>query len=156
MTASAGQTMLGGMATMRKLDYMSRNRNYMRRTERRAYYGFRTFSSSISIAVFIDMVCWFCIVVDSTCKRKVIMQKIRMRLSMMLHIGWVTYLVRILIALSVLLNVILGGRLNQTFSARNWEWKRNEKINLVRPLDALLGDGHCSRAWSYWKVRRKW
>ena len=84
------------------------------------------------------------------------MQKIRMRLSMMLHIGWVTYLVRILIALSVLLNVILGGRLNQTFSARNWEWKRNQKINVVRLLDALLGDGHCSRAWSYWKVRRKW
>ena len=84
------------------------------------------------------------------------MQKIRMRLSMMLHIGWVTYLVRIMIALSVLLNVILGGRLNQTFSARNWEWKRNEKINLVRPIDALLGDGHCSRAWAYWKVRRKW
>ena len=70
---------------------------------------------------------------------------------------WVgNYLVRILIALSVLLNVVLGGRLNQTFSARNWEWKRNQKINVVRLLDALLGDGHCSRAWSYWKVRRKW
>jgi hypothetical protein len=27
---------------------------------------------------------------------------------------------------------------------------------MVRPLDTLLGDGHCSRAWSYWKVRRKW
>ncbi len=84
------------------------------------------------------------------------MQKIRMRLSMMLHIGWVTYIVRILIALSVLLNVALGGRLNQTFSARNWEWKRNGKTNVVRLLDALLGDGHCSRAWAYWKVRRKW
>jgi len=84
------------------------------------------------------------------------MERIRIRLSMMLHIGWVTYLVRILIALSVLLNVVLGGRLNQTFSARNWEWKRNKKINVVRLLDALLGDGHCSRAWAYWKVRRKW
>jgi len=84
------------------------------------------------------------------------MQKIRMRLSMMLHIGWVTYLVRILIAMSVLTNVILGGRLNQTFSARNWDWKRHNKPNVVRLLDALLGDGHCSRSWAYWKVRRKW
>jgi len=82
--------------------------------------------------------------------------KIRTRLSMMSHTGQVSYLVRILIALSVLTNVVLGGRLNQTFSARNWEWKRNGKTNLVRLLDALLGDGHCSRAWAYWKVRRKW
>ena len=84
------------------------------------------------------------------------MHKIRMRLLMMSHIGWVTYLTRIMIVLSVLLNVILGGRLNQTFSARNWEWKRNGKFNIVRLLDTLLGQGHCSRAWAYWKVRRKW
>ena len=92
----------------------------------------------------------------STCKRKLKMERIRTRLTMMLHIGWVTYLVRILIAMSVLTNVILGGRLNQTFSARNWDWKRNNKPNVVRLLDTLLGDGHCSRAWAYWKVRRKW
>ena len=156
MTADAEQMMLGGMATMKKPSYMNWNVNYMNRIKRRAYYGFRTSSSSIPFGNFSGMVCRFYFIMDSTCKRKVMIHKIRMRLSMMLHIGWVTYLVRILIALSVLLNVILGGRLNQTFSARNWEWKRNEKINLVRPLDALLGDGHCSRAWSYWKVRRKW
>ena len=34
--------------------------------------------------------------------------------------------------------------------------ERTNKRNLVRPLDTLLGDGHCSRSWSYWKVRRKW
>ena len=84
------------------------------------------------------------------------MERIRIRLSMMSHIGWVTYLLRILIAMSVLTNVILGGRLNQTFSARNWDWKRNNKPNLVRLLDTLLGDGHCSKSWAYWKVRRKW
>ena len=128
----------------------------MNRTKRRVCYGFRTSRCSISIDNVSGLVCRFCLAMDSTCKGKVIMQKIRMRLSMMLHIGWVTYLVRILIAMSVLLNVILGGRLNQTFSARNWEWKRNEKINVVRLLDTLLGDGHCSRAWAYWKVRRKW
>lgn len=84
------------------------------------------------------------------------MERIRTRLSMMLHTGWVTYLVRVMIAMSVLTNVILGGRLNQTFSARNWEWKRSNKPNVVRLLDALLGNGHCSRSWAYWKVRRKW
>jgi len=73
------------------------------------------------------------------------MERIRIRLSMMSHIGWVTYLIRILIAMSVLTNVILGGRLNQTFSARNWDWKRNNKPNLVRLLDTLQGDGHCSK-----------
>ena len=128
----------------------------MNKIKRRVCYGFRTSSSSISIDNICGLDSGFCFTLDCTCKRKVTMQRIRIRLSMMLHIGWVTYLVRILIALSVLLNVILGGRLNQTFSARNWEWKRNEKINIVRLLDTLLGDGHCSRAWAYWKVRRKW
>ena len=157
MTVDAEQTMLGGMAMMMKLDYMSRNRNYMRRTRRRVSYGFRTFRGSIPFGFFTGLVSSFYLALDSTFKWKVMtMQKIRMRLSMMLHIGWVTYLVRILIALSVVLNVILGGRLNQTFSARNWEWKRNGKTNVVRLLDALLGDGHCSRSWAYWKVRRKW
>ena len=156
MTASAKQTMLGGMATMKKLDYMSKNRNYTNKTNRRVLNGFPT-----SRCITASGIC-FClhyhsnISMVSTCKRRLRMERIRIRLSMMLHIGWVTYLVRILIALSVVLNVVLGGRLNQTFSARNWEWKRNGKTNLVRLLDTLLGDGHCSRAWAYWKVRRKW
>lgn len=129
----------------------------MNRTKRRAYYGFRTFSSSIPLGNSSGMDSRLCLALDSKSKWEVMkMQRIRMHLSMMLHIGWVTYLVRILIALSVLLNVTLGGRLNQTFSARNWDWKRNNKPNIVRPLDALLGDGHCSRAWAYWKVRRRW
>ena len=129
----------------------------MNKINRRAYYGFRTFSSSIPIGTSSGMDNRLCLIVDSKSKWKVMtMQRIRTRLSMMLHIGWVTYLVRVLIAMSVLTNVILGGRLNQTFSARNWDWKRNNKPNVVRPLDALLGDGHCSRAWAYWKVRRRW
>ena len=124
--------------------------------KRRVSNGFRTFRCSIPIGNVSGLVCRLCLVMDSTFEWKVKMERIRIRLSMMLHIGWVTYLVRILIAMSVLTNVILGGRLNQTFSARNWDWKRNNKPNLVRLLDALLGDGHCSRAWAYWKVRRKW
>lgn len=66
------------------------------------------------------------------------------------------YLKRVLIALSVLINVILGGRLNQTFSARNWERERNNKRSLSYLIDYILGDGHCMRAWAYWKVRGDW
>ena len=84
------------------------------------------------------------------------MEKIRIRLSMMSRTGLVTYLLRVVTAMSVLLNVILGGKLNQTFSARNWDWKKNNKPNMSRLIDALLGKGHCSRSWSYWIVRRKW
>ena len=130
----------------------------MSKKKRKVYYVFPTFRSINSTSVCNSLRMGFRVSCLQKYQIKMVMtmQRIRMRLSMMLHIGWVTYLVRILIALSVLLNVILGGRLNQTFSARNWEWKRNEKINLVRLLDTLLGDGHCSRAWAYWKVRRKW
>ena len=71
-------------------------------------------------------------------------------------IGPGRYLTRILIALSVLTNVITGGSLNQTFSARNWEWKRNGRPNLVWLIDFIIGKDHCSFAWSYWKIRRQW
>lgn len=64
------------------------------------------------------------------------------------------YLERLGIALSVLLNVLLGGYSGQTFSARNWEWHRNNKPNLVVYIDMILGEGHCMECWAYWKVRR--
>jgi len=70
--------------------------------------------------------------------------------------GLVTYTIRVWTAMSVLFNVVLGGRLNQTFSARNWEWHRNKKPNLVWLIDFFLGDSHCSTAWAFWKVRRRW
>jgi hypothetical protein len=38
-------------------------------------------------------------------------------------------------ALSILLNVILGGRSNQTFSARNYQRKLDGKPNLVWLID---------------------
>lgn len=67
------------------------------------------------------------------------------------------YLERVGIALSVLVNVIIGGASNQTFSARNWQWKKDNKPNLVWVLDMLIGKDHCMACWSYWKVReRKW
>ena len=66
------------------------------------------------------------------------------------------YIKRVLIAFSVLVNVILGGMNNQTFSARNWQWKRERKPNLVWLLDLVIGEGHCSECWVYWKTRRRW
>jgi len=71
-------------------------------------------------------------------------------------IGVITqYLKRILISLSILLNVILGGRSNQTFSARNHQWKRDKKPNLSMAIDSMLGRGHCLECWINWRVRVK-
>jgi hypothetical protein len=89
----------------------------------------------------------------------------------------VKYLSRIGIALSVLFNVILGGYSNQTFSARNWSWKRKGKWNLVWLIDGvceyilqpildfiltfiLRSDTkvslscHCMTSWIYWRSRK--
>lgn len=66
------------------------------------------------------------------------------------------YLNRIVVALSVLINVILGGDNNQTFSARNHDWKRKGKPNICAFIDLCLGKNHCLECWVYWKVRKKW
>lgn len=67
------------------------------------------------------------------------------------------YLERIGIALSVLLNVLLGGYSNQTFSARNYGWKREGKPNLVWLIDTIFwfDSNHCLDAWTYWIVRKE-
>ena len=75
---------------------------------------------------------------------------------MTLLIGLAIYLKRILTALSVLINVILGGQNNQTFSARNHQWQKEGKPNIVYFIDLAIGKGHCLECWVYWKVRRKW
>lgn len=85
------------------------------------------------------------------------------------------YFYRIGIALSVLLNVVLGGYSNQTFSARNWGWKRSKKPNLVWLIDAIFDaitlasnavlrvsgtssrvdfTNHCMNSWLYWYKRK--
>jgi hypothetical protein len=66
------------------------------------------------------------------------------------------YIKRVLTALSVLFNVILGGSNNQTFSARNWQWRRDSKPNIVWLIDIIIGKGHCSECWVYWKTRKQW
>jgi len=75
---------------------------------------------------------------------------------MTLRTGLVTYLSRVMTALSVLINVLLGGQNNQTFSARNYQWQKEKKPNIVYFIDLALGQGHCVECWAYWKVRRKW
>jgi len=86
------------------------------------------------------------------------------------------YISRVAISLSVLLNVLLGGPSNQTFSARNYGWKREGKPNGVVVIDAIFlltgnllsyilrvtGSGltitpqthHCLESWVYWRVRK--
>jgi hypothetical protein len=66
-----------------------------------------------------------------------------------------SYLARIGIAISVLVNVLLGGHSNQTFSARNYQWKREGRYNLVWLIDSIwfLESDHCLHSWSYWIIR---
>lgn len=67
------------------------------------------------------------------------------------------YVERVGIATSVWINVVTGGASNQTFSARNWMWRKQGKFNLVWLIDYLLGENHCAECWVYWKVREgKW
>ena len=60
------------------------------------------------------------------------------------------YLYRVGISLSVLVNVILMGELHQTFSARNYQRKRDKKKNLCFVIDKVLGRDHCLMCWTRW------
>lgn len=66
------------------------------------------------------------------------------------------YLQRVGIAISVLFNVILGGYSNQSFSARNYAWKREDKPNLVWLIDLIfyIDKDHCMNSWLYWYTRK--
>jgi hypothetical protein len=63
---------------------------------------------------------------------------------------------RVLTSVSILINVILLGPSNQTFSARNYGWKLEGKPNLVKAIDKLFffEPRHCEESWRYWKIRR--
>jgi len=65
------------------------------------------------------------------------------------------YLYRVMISVSVLLNVIMGGKIGQTLSARHYGRKRRGQWNLVWAIDGVLGEGHCMICWCWWKTR-KW
>jgi hypothetical protein len=66
------------------------------------------------------------------------------------------YFERVFIAFSILINVILGGYSNQTFSARNYSWKREGKLNLVWLIDTIFwkDKNHCLACWIYWYTRK--
>ena len=67
-----------------------------------------------------------------------------------------SYFKRIGIALSVLFNVILGGASNQTFSARQYDRKREGKANLGWLIDTIVwaDPDHCMMSWLYWKTHK--
>ena len=64
------------------------------------------------------------------------------------------YFKRIVIATSILFNVIIGGGLNQSFSAAQWERKRRGKWHVVWLLDAIFYKEieHCMEAWVKWQI----
>jgi hypothetical protein len=64
------------------------------------------------------------------------------------------YINRIVIAFSILINALLGGKNNQTFSARNWQLKRNNKPNLVWLIDRVFfwEKDHCQESWIKWTI----
>jgi hypothetical protein len=66
----------------------------------------------------------------------------------------VKYIGRVLHTFSMLLNVILGGELNQTFSARNYQRKRENKKNVCFLIDILFyyDTDHCMLSWTHWKL----
>jgi len=69
------------------------------------------------------------------------------------------YIKRIGISISVLFNVLLGGESNQTFSARNYGWKKEGKLNLVWLINFIAryvfnDSDHCLNSWVYWYTRK--
>jgi hypothetical protein len=69
-----------------------------------------------------------------------------------------SYLYRVGLALSILLNVSLGGKSNQTFSARNWYWKSKGFINIVWLIDAIFwfDPDHCKNSWEFWNKMQQY
>lgn len=64
------------------------------------------------------------------------------------------YINRVVIAFSILLNTLMGGRNNQTFSARNYQRKRDRKLNLVWIIDRIFfwDNDHCFNSWIKWAI----
>jgi hypothetical protein len=65
------------------------------------------------------------------------------------------YWYRVAIALDEFINVVLGGRLHQTLSARQYERKRAKKLNAVALIDAIFwwDKDHCLNSWVFYKTR---
>jgi len=67
------------------------------------------------------------------------------------------YFNRVLLSFSILINTLLGGETNQSFSARNWGWKRTGRPNIVWLIDLLFffEPNHCAESWIKWLIINK-
>ena len=63
------------------------------------------------------------------------------------------YIKKVCINLSIFSNVIMGGEYNQTFSARNYQRKKEGNKNIVPVIDFILGKDHCMMSWVNWVCR---
>lgn len=68
----------------------------------------------------------------------------------------VKYFIRVGVAFSIFINVLVGGSSNQTFSARNYDWRNRGKPNIVWLIDGFFwfDKNHCLMAWVYWKTSK--
>lgn len=63
------------------------------------------------------------------------------------------YFKRLLIAFSIFLNVLFGGKSNQTFSATQYQRYKDRKWHLVWLIDLVFMDeDHCMESWVKWKI----
>jgi hypothetical protein len=67
------------------------------------------------------------------------------------------YLRRCIIAFSIFVNVVGGGRSNQTFSATQYERKKQKRFNVAWLIDLFFfwEKDHCMDAWVKWKLIHK-
>lgn len=66
------------------------------------------------------------------------------------------YFVRVFYSASILLNVILLGKMNQTFSARNYELKQAGMWHMCPVIDYFFPtEDHCMKSWAKWETRRR-
>lgn len=65
-----------------------------------------------------------------------------------------TYVNRVAISFSILLNSILGGKHNQTLSATQYNRKREGKFNICWLIDKIffLEKDHCQESWIKWII----
>ena len=64
------------------------------------------------------------------------------------------YLFRILVMVSCLFNAFVFGKAYQSFSVRNWDWKRRNRYHVVPVIDFFLGKDHCMESWVTWRLAR--
>ena len=62
------------------------------------------------------------------------------------------YCYKLAIATSIFFNVLIGGKNNQTFSARNYQRKLDRQKNMCYSIDYILGNDHCLECWQRWCI----